>query len=209
VVLLTARRRRVSFSGSVLLSGLTFALLGGSLHAISGRPSSAGTLLSAGVCGGLCLFMLGQFRFASVTSRGRLYVRTLFARDGVDFRACAFGVSVTSHARGGSTYTVYATDGTARAELAECWTKRGSARALRRLEKCFGVDGRDGSRAVAQTRVDTERQRVEASFASAQKQVDAYYESGAFRRAGYWLVAVVVLYTIGICLYAWLTHEKL
>jgi hypothetical protein len=195
----------------VLLFGFTLAALGGLVHALYTKPPSAGAVLITLFSLGLCVFMAGQFRFASVANSGRLFVRTLFGRDGVDSRACALGVSTKVSSKGGATYTIYATDGTARAVLAECWTKSGSQSALRRLERCFDIGAHDheGKRRAAQTRVETERARVAANFAATKHQVDAYYASGAFRRAWQLAIGFIVLYVVGICVYAWLTGTKL
>jgi hypothetical protein len=35
--------------------------------------------------------------------------------------------------------------------------------------------------------------------------VDAYYQTGAFRRVVYWLVGGVLIYIAGACVYAWVT----
>ena len=211
-MLITARRWQVSFSGSVLLFGFTLAALGGSVHALRTKPLSAGAIFITLFSFGLCVFMAGEFRFASVSKSGRLFVRTLFNRDGVDSRACALGVSikVSSH-RGGTTYTIYATDGTARAVLAECWTRSGSQSALRRLEACFGIGAHDheGKRRAARARVETERAQVAATFAAGKRHVDAYYATAAFRRAWKLAIGFIVLYVVGFWVYAWLTGTKL
>jgi hypothetical protein len=208
-VLLTASKWRVSFSGSLVLLGFTLALFGASVHTLVHKPVTKGALLGVLVCGALCLFVVGQFRFASIKSNGRLFVRTLFDGSGVEARACALGVSVTVSAKGGTTYTVYATDGTSSAQLAECWTKRGAARAQRRLEHCFGTAFDDPARSAARARVDAAQQRSDANFAAAQRHVDAYYASGAFRRTAYLMIGIVALYLVGLCLYAWLTGARL
>jgi len=135
-------------------------------------------------------------------------MRSLFGHDSVDSRSCALGVSVQAGSKG-STYTVYATDGTARAELAECWSQKGAARALRRLEACFAIDRSDPRRGAVQTRVDAERQRTEATYAAARAQVDAYYQSGASRRVWYWMLGGLLIYLVVIWLYTWLTGSRL
>lgn len=208
-VLITAPGRRFSFSGSLLLQGLSFALFAAPLHALVTQGSNPGAWFGTLLGAGLSSLMLNQYRWASLGRNGRIVGRTLFGRDAVDSRTCALGIAITTGSKGGSTYTIYATDGTSRIEFAECWTRRGAESALRRLEACFGVDHRDAARRSACTRIDSERQRLEASVSSAQRHVDAYYQSGAFRRAGYLVVGFIVLYVVGISVYAWLTHTKL
>jgi hypothetical protein len=210
-VLITARRWQISLSGSVLVLVCALAALAGGVLGLLVEPLGVATLFITLLSFGLCVFVAGEFRFASVAKSGRLFVRTLFRRDGVDSRSCALGVSIaTSSHRGGRTYTIYATDGTARAVLAECWTRSGSQSEQRRLEACFGIEAHDheGTRRVARERVETERARVAANFAAARRQVDGYYASGVFGRVGKLAIGFAIVYVAGFLMYAWLTGTK-
>jgi hypothetical protein len=179
-----------------------------SAYALVQKPFKIGGVVAALVCAGLFLFILNRFRFAWMNPRGRIFVRTLFGRDAVDSTVCAFGISAEVGSKG-TTYIVYATDGTSRAEFAEYETKGGAQRGLRRLEACFGVQSHEPERRIAKARVDGERERFEANAAAAKGHVEAYCASGAFRRWGYWAVGFVVLYLLGVCLFVWLTGSHL
>jgi hypothetical protein len=207
-VLLTSRRRRISFSGSLIFLGFASGTSFASAYALVQKPLTIGGVVGALLSAGLFLFSLNGFRFASMNARGRIFVRTPFGRDAVDSKVCAFGISAHVGSKG-TTYTVYATDGTSRAEFAEYLTKGGAQRARRRLETCFGVESHEPERRIAKARVDGERERFEANAAAAKSHVDAYYSSGVFRRLGYWAVGFVVLYLLGVCLFVWLTGSHL
>jgi hypothetical protein len=207
-VLLTSRRRRISFSGSLLFLGFASGTFFAAVHALAQKALTIGGVVVALLSGGLFLFVLSEFRFAWMNARGRIFVRTLFGKDAVDSKVCAFGISAYAGSKG-TTYTVYATDGTSRAEFAQYLTKGGAQRGRRRLEACFGVESHEPERRVAKARVDAERERFEANAAAAKSQVDAYYASGAFHRVGYWAVGFVVLYLLAVSLFVWLTGSHL
>ncbi len=125
-MLITVPSRRWSFSGSVTLLAFAGGLLFLALRTFRDGSPSVGKGLGVLVATLIFATVAGQFRFARQRrGDGRLFVRTLFEAAGVNPTTCALGIAVIFGSRGRTSYTVYATDGTSRVDLAECGTKPG------------------------------------------------------------------------------------
>jgi hypothetical protein len=111
-------------------------------------------------------------------------------------------------------YVVYAAGAGRSLDLAEQWSQRRAERALSRLREALFGEATSGAsddspRRAAQERVDAERARQRAQTTQAQAQVDAYYRSGAFRRAGIWIGVGLVAYLLAMVGYTYFTGQAL
>jgi xanthosine utilization system XapX-like protein len=205
-VLITWPSRRRSFSGSLAFLALAAGLLAGSI--VGTTAVTVGTVVRVALCGLIALVVLAGYRYVSVRSDGRLVARTVFGSATANSKRCALGIAAHYGARSVS-YTIYATDGVARVELADCWTRSGADRALARLNRCFCSDADSPSRARAEVLVRREQGGWESSAAIAKQQVEAYYASGRHRRVVYWVLIGLVVYVLLVLLFVWLRGERL
>jgi hypothetical protein len=208
-MLFTLRQSRRAFTVPVLGvagagSASSFALQG-----LFTQRISPGLVLAAGFSVVLFAVFVGEVRTLRIRRDNRLFVRSLLGGGGVNPKTCAFGISVSIGARGGSHFQVYVTDGIGYAEIVTFSSQKRAERAVRRLKECFFEVDDLAARSAAQQRVDADRRKWEANFELARAQVDAYYASGKFQRAGRWILAGIFLYVLAMLILAWLAGKRL
>lgn len=120
--------------------------------------------------------------------------------------SCAFGVRLQTGSRS-SRYIVFVTDGQASEDVGEWSTERGARRGIEKLsETLYGTTTHGGSETAQRMVVQIESD-WKATVAQAQQTVDAYYQSPAWRRGKYLIIALIVTYSIGMAAYQFLSGQ--
>lgn len=204
LLLASTTRRTATFVPTTMLlfTGLMVAIGVMGLVKAPGWGSAVGALVTG------LLFLLPLSAVRRLRREGDVLVaRGVFSRQELHAPSLALGVRVTHGARGGASYIVYAQSGGARIDLVDGFTLAGAEDMRRRLVEALGLHHPTQTDAWARAAdvVQRERRAYDEASRAAQAQVDAYYASGAFRRAGLFILLGVVVYllVVGLVVFVW------
>ena len=189
----------------LLLFGFALAMLAGAIGALL-KQSGWGAVIGLGLFGAFVLWMaVSDLATLRIQDRA-LRIWGLFRYRQLEAEACAFGVRLQSGSRS-SRFIVFATDGQASADVGDWGTERGARRGIERLsEALYGDVPRRGSER-AEREVEQVERTWKATLSVAQKTVDSYYQSPAWRRGKYTIVGLIVAYAIGMLLYQYFSGQ--
>jgi hypothetical protein len=181
---------------------------GMALVAVNGlvRQTGWGMVLGVGLFGGFVLFLaISEFSVVRVADH-RLRVWGVLSRRELPAVSCAFGVRLQTGSRS-SSYIVFVTDGEASADVGMWSTERGARGGIERLSVAlYGTAQQSGS-VKAQRVIAQVEGPWKATVAQAQKAVDAYYQSPAWRRGKYLIIGLIVTYSLGMLAYQFFTGQ--
>ncbi len=186
------------FAGGGLLSfAVVFALRGPGL----------GTALVTALFGGAMLWAaLAELIFVRV-SGDRLLVRGPLRRGDFRRERCALGVRLQAGGRS-SHYVVFVTDGENRADLGQYATERGAERGVERLTSALMGGNVHAPGGKARSEVAATEAEWHGDVARTEQVLAEYYRSPRFRRTPYVVAGVVVLYVLGMAIFAYLSGKK-
>lgn len=204
----TAAGRAYSVPILYLVVGTAIGTLSmGALLQASGAGQIWGGLIGVLLGGGSVVLGIGSCRLLRAGG-DELVVSGLGKRVSLERTAAAFGVRLQSGGRS-SRWIVFVTDGQSSDELGDWFSEQGARRAITRLERALlpPADPHHRPLARAKRQVAAIEREWQAPLAEAQKTVQAYYDSPAWRRAKYGVVGLVIAYSIGMMIYLALTER--
>lgn len=197
-MLLTFSRSRDAFHIPVLLL-LVLPLVAVGVATNFQKSQVGSSLMMLALFLGLLLWMLSVLRWIS-SDGSDFSSRSIFKKNRSVISETALGVNVRRTGKG-SYYTVYATDGSSRFDLASAFTRSGADRTRARLEAVFFEQPAQGAALAARRQVEEREARGISQDRAAMAQVNAYYASGTHRRVGTWIAAGVLFYLIAMGIY--------
>ena len=203
-MLLTSRARRTVVILPLLV--LTFASVMGGVAVSAFFKGSWGVVIGCGLFSSFCFWMAFDALVVLRVDGGALRLWGPFRRRELRAEACTFGVRLQAGARS-SRYVVFGTDAQASVDLGEWQTERGARRGIQRLQQALYGDAPRSPSTRAEREVEQVERAWQATMAEAQKSVDAYYQSPAWRRGKYLVIGLVVTYVVGMMLYQYFSGQ--
>jgi hypothetical protein len=197
-MIVTLQARRSAWVVPVLLSIASLSLVVATVAAILSAKSWGAVLVAAVFAALICWTALSELLRIEVRD-GRLMVRGIWRSNMLEASRVALGVRLRSGSRS-ARFTVFISDGRGRADVADFGSEAASRRAVERLRSAL-LEPTHVPAASAVREVEAVEREWQAQLAQTMQVVNAYYQSPTWRRAKYAVIAVLVLYVVGMALF--------